>query len=270
MSLRTELEELAKWISTLTAKQESETTPTPLPRENWQRIEHDLRATTRELKAARDLLRTEWERVGGARDDLSKRFASLRHWLGHDVHSRQAEYADDVERAAEVAGDVHREAEALALRALLFSWRATPQTGAEPAESKTPTTPEREAMMLRTLVLSWRAVPEAAESEAATADSHAEEADPDAATLESEPSAASQLVGKAMATIETAHKELHLLRRRDREVEVKHPDAVSKAFDEELDVVAEMTLSLRQQLARLDEDRSELARRDDDPSQVSG
>jgi hypothetical protein len=42
ISVRTELEELAKWIPELTAKHKPKPTPEPLPREAWQAITRDL------------------------------------------------------------------------------------------------------------------------------------------------------------------------------------------------------------------------------------
>jgi hypothetical protein len=61
-------------------------------------------------------------------------------------------------------------------------------------------------------------------------------------------SSPAELVRLAGDTVETAHTKLEL---------IEHPDAVSEAFEEELDVLAEMTLSLRQKCKRLEGERLE-------------
>jgi hypothetical protein len=205
MSVRTELEELVKWISELSAKKEKPD-PTHSPsREVWQAVDGDLRRASRKFAEARVVLRR--ARVGPVAKDPRT-------------------------IVAEFAGDLEHEAEALALRAHLLSRRAKPTT--EPAKPK-PITPATEA-----------ATTEAATTEAASAGR------PPNAVPAREPEdrhSPGRLVKSAGDTIETAHQKLEA---------VEPPDPVTKAFEEELDVLAEMTLSLREQCERLEEEREEV------------
>jgi hypothetical protein len=193
MSVRTELEELVKWISDLSAEEEPDPTPEPLPREAWQAVDGDLRRASRKFAEAHDAL------------------------LMKDPPSFLAEFACDL----------GREAEGLALRAHLLSRRAPRKPKSEPPP---PTTlpPATEA---------------AATGENARGEQHGTEKDEDRPAAKK---SAADLVKSAGDTVETAHNKLE---------KVEHPDAVSKAFEEELDVLAEMTLSLRQQCERLDDGR---------------
>lgn len=194
MSVRTELEELAKWLSGLSEKEEPEPTPQPLPRETWQAIERNLQSASDTFAKASDALR------------------SL------DRGSILAEFARDLES----------EADALAFRAHLLARRAAPRTKpdgpkAKPVESKSEVVADREEVQGESTGTAKAGTPEDAAPSAAPAD----------------------LVRSAGNTIEWAHLKLGT---------VEHPDAVAKAYEEELDVLAEMTLSLRQQCDRLEDD----------------
>jgi hypothetical protein len=165
VSVRTELEQLFKWISELWAKKEPEPTPKPLPSEDWQAVESELHKASRQFAAAYSA--------------LPKKYPTS-------------------SVVCEIACDLENEAERLALRARLLSRRA-PRTAAETASG-----------------------------EAHDAGKSKEpKASPDPVGL----------IDGAQVTVETARQKLGA---------VKPVDAISKAFDEELDVLAEMTLSLRQ------------------------
>jgi hypothetical protein len=93
MSVRTELEELAKWITDLSAKEKPEPTTQPLPREEWQGLARNLKTASSTLGKARRKLVAQ---KGGA-------------------------------VLADFARDMEREAEDLAFRAQLLSRRAPPK-----------------------------------------------------------------------------------------------------------------------------------------------
>lgn len=206
MSVRTELEELAKWISELTAKHEP-APPQPLPREAWQAITRDLeRASTK----------------------FAETSAAL---CANDSKSTLAEFA----------GDLQREAEGLALRAHLLSRRAAPKHKPEHPAPK-PVEKEAETAAAAT---AEKATGELPAAETAADHEHApaprKAAPDDDHPVHREPTAA-ELAKSAADTVETAHNKLDA---------VEHPDDVSKDFEAELDVLAEMALSLRRQCEQL-------------------
>lgn len=129
---------------------------------------------------------------------------------------------------AEFARDVAREAEDLALRAHMLSRRAkrTPKPAAR--SPKTPAAPEEAAASTRD--------PEAT---AAAAAGKRERRVAPAKSPEG-------LVHSASDTVETALGRLN---------SDEAPDAITTGFEYELDVLAEMALSLRQQCTRLEEKR---------------
>jgi hypothetical protein len=181
MSVRTELEELTKWISDLSAE-ELEPTPQPLTRDVWQHVDSDLRRA-------------------------SKKFAE----------AQAALFTADA-ALAEFAGDLARETEGLALRAHLLSRRAPQKSPIEPVKSK---------------------IEPSTLPATATGDTPGVEHQRDTEQTINLPGSQSpaQLVKSAGDTVETAHCKLEA---------VEHPDSVTQGFEEELDVLAEMTLSLRQ------------------------
>jgi hypothetical protein len=192
MSIRAELEELGKWISELSAKRGPAPTPQPLPREDWQAVDKDLRRASGKFADARDAL------------------------LGKHRESFLAEFA----------GDLKRETEGLALRAHLLSRRAPRKPRPES------TTPKPQP-----------ATDAATIGEKARGEPHDEVTEKKHRDHRASLQSPAELVKSAADTIEAAHEKLGT---------VQHPDALSKSFEEELDVLAEMTLSLRQ---RLEEER---------------
>jgi hypothetical protein len=200
MSVRTELEELVKWISELSAKEKPTPSPEPLPREVWQAVDSDLRRASEKFGEARVALP----------DKGSNSFL------------------------AEVAGDLERQAEALALRAHLLSRRAPPKPKPEPGK-------------LKTVAQASEAAATAVRAKLHGAGTGQGEGDDPSQQPPQPPAPArspADLVKSAGDTVETAHEKLEV---------VKAPDAVLQAFEEELDVLAEMTLSLRQKCERLDD-----------------
>jgi hypothetical protein len=159
------------------------------------------------------LPRDEWQRIRTNLTDASKKFAEA------------AQALDEVRGgavSAELARDLEREAEALALRAHLLSRRAEDDDEEEkPKEADT-----------------------RAKDEPETRTKDAEEKKDGQAHRERTPRRRTpdQLVRSAGNTVETAHMKV---------AGVAHPDAVAESFKEELDVLAEMTLSLRQRCRRL-------------------
>lgn len=167
------------------------------------------------------LHREDWQAVDGTLQRASIKFGE----------ARLALLAENPPRSflAEFARDLEREAEGLALRAHLLSRRAAPKPMPDPEKTR-----ER--------------VPPAPPAAATGAQPGGEEQvprDPKKPAEPPAPQSPADLVKSAGGTVETAHNKLEV---------VKHPDSVSKAFEEELDVLAEMTLSLRQQCERLDDE----------------
>jgi hypothetical protein len=132
---------------------------------------------------------------------------------------------------AEFARDLRWEAEALAFRAYLLA-RRTPGKR-EPPKPKTVRKENDTTADGKKNVAAHNAAPALK--------------DHDGNHAPSEP--AVFLVKSAIKTVETAHQKLDAV----------HPDAVAKAFEEELDVLAEMTLSLHHQCERLEDERNHSA-----------
>jgi hypothetical protein len=128
---------------------------------------------------------------------------------------------------AELARDLERETEGLALRAHVLSRRAPREP--KPEREREPSKPEP--------------VPLAAAAPA-TGDKVKEHEDHRRVS----PKSATDLLRSAQGTVETAHEKLGA---------VERPDRVCQRFEEELDVLAEMTLSLRQQSERLADEGGE-------------
>jgi hypothetical protein len=209
MSIRTELEDVVKWISELMAKDQPDPKPKPLPREQWQRIDADLRRAAEKLALAH----------GGLPSTGPHSFL------------------------AELARDLAHEAEALALRAHLLSRRAMPQPKAEVAPPHVPA-PAGGPKASRAEARGETAGGASAPGE----QDHAEPADATQAkdrTREPARQTPAQLIGSAGDTVETAHQKLGTVGARD---------PVSKVFADELDVLAEMILSLRQQSEQLEDE----------------
>jgi hypothetical protein len=199
MSVRTELEELVKWISDLQADKEPAQKPETLHREVWQAVDRDL-------------------------ERAAERFAQA---------SVAVAAQDPKSIVAEFARDLEREAQGLALRAHLLSRRA-------PREANAPHQPHAKT---KTLTAAGHSVESADQATGeAPIDEKPEEPKKDGA--EARPPG--ELVKSAADTVETAHARLEA---------VEHPDHVVKSFEEELDVLAEMTLSLRQKCEALDAGR---------------
>jgi hypothetical protein len=215
MSFRTKLEKLVAWVLGLSAEDKPQPGPEPLRRKDWQDIRDDLHRASKTFAKARIEL------------------IEKKNWPSF---------------LAEVAGDLAHEAEALRLRAHLLSRRAPLERGAERAKL------EAERAKLRADRAKLRA--ERAKLRADRAKFEAERAGQAVSSSEAEPVIAGeekatprvghrlvQLLTAAQGTLETAHEKLG---------RVEHPDAVSAAFEEELDVLAEMTLNLRQRCERLE------------------
>jgi len=228
MSVRTELEELIQWISDLLAQDKPQPILQSLPPERWRAVKRNLdEASDRFNDAAASL-----EALA-----LSKRQAAV---------------------LAEFARDLQREAQGLALRAHLLSRRATrktdtevespplqldagatagatgPPSGSVGGESQSGTTPPK---------VEAPAKVKEPESGTATGKEPGGQSQSGAELLTDDAqSCAAQSARSAANTVETARKKLEA---------VEYPDTATRAFEEDLDVLAEMTLSLRQQCERL-------------------
>ncbi|MFL5962035.1 MAG: hypothetical protein ACJ757_03985 [Gaiellaceae bacterium] len=160
--------------------------------------------------------RENWKLIHANLEHASETLAKARAVLGAGAGSSFL---------AEFSGDLSREAEGLALRAQLLSRRADTEPEPKP-EPKPEPEPEPEPEP--------DPKPKPADQHAAPAPARAAHAV--AEQVVSHPPA-SKLVAKARGTIETAYAKLGA---------IEQLDAVSKAFEEELDVLAELTLSLHQ------------------------
>lgn len=207
MSVRTELEDLVKWISELSAKGKPTQPPQPLPREDWHAVDSDL---------------------GRAAETFAEAHLALRAAAAAEVGE-----AKDSRFLAELARDLEHEAQGLALRAHLLSRRAPPKPKTEAGEPKTPAPATHAAAAEEKAKVE---PPGAAEKHKETAEEHK----PRPASTKSP----AELIDDAARTLATAYNKLGA---------VEHLDAVSKAFEEELDVLAEMTLTLRQKCDRPDD-----------------
>jgi hypothetical protein len=187
VAIRTELEELVKWISELSAKPEPDPTQS-LPRADWLAVEQVLgRASGRFREARLELV----QQPGG-------------------------------QVLSELACDLEREAQGLAFRAHLLSRRAPPPPKAKPKHRR------RDA--------GDTGATDAPAAARVNGDEKAKGEQPPP------PPSAGELVALAQRSLETAHTYL---------AAPEHPDPDSQAFEGDLDVLAEMALSLRQQSVRL-------------------
>jgi hypothetical protein len=184
MTVRTELEELAKWIADLTEEEPPKKGPEHPAREVWQGVSGDLGRAADRLEEASDALMTK----------------------------------DKV--LAEFALDLMRETEGLAMRAHVLSRRAKPRPKVVAAPK-----PKDEH--------------EAVDPDKPKAKAKTEDPKDKSGGDKKKPRPASDLVASASDTIETANTKLG-----------DDPDDATKRFQEELDVLAEMALSLRQRCER--------------------
>lgn len=194
MSVRSELEELVRWISDLSEEQKAEPPPDPLPRESWQAVGRNLNSAAETFAKAHRALVTQHGGTG----------------------------------LSEFARDVAREAEALALRAHLLSRRAKPEPPAPRTDLAQAPAPK----------------PKDAEKHDGAAKASKAPEIPKEDRPDKEQRSAAELAAVAQRTVETAHEKLGPL---------KDQDPATKAFAQGLDVLAEMTLHLRQQSEQLDE-----------------
>jgi chromosome segregation ATPase len=248
MSLRTELEELVEWISDVSAE------PEPVPTE--------------------PLIKDAWESVKGALDRAADFFEKA---------AVKLESNKQAPALIEVARDLAYEANGLSLRAHILQRRAPQVPPAQPPETTLPAMKlklaEVETEVAETkdkledekkahkraketlketraenqdmrAMLSAEQAAEVATRAAERAKTKAEATEEPKDTPPPPPTPA-KAIEKAEGSIETALKNFG---------DVEHPDAVAKTFEEELDVLAEMALSLRQQCERLQEGQPEVER----------
>ena len=241
MSLRTEVQELVEWIQELSTKPAPGDAPKALPRATWKQISDELSLAADKYGAAHDKLAAEAEPA----NVVPRRhpFARVRDRRNKDGQSaNDASREEDVQQtrqtAAEVALALEREAIALKLRALMFSWRATPESSAEPTASK-PASPKGHRGKLRALL------PPRCATTGSTADATA----PEEGIPEPQGDSPSELVEWAMRLVERAHDRLHIASPGG--PYVKELDVVARAFEEELVVFAEMSLALWRHCERL-------------------
>ena len=224
MSVKTELEEMLKWISDLLKEKESEPTRSA-SREAWQHVDQRLRAASKKFAEARVLLsETRIDVVPDTDPRLIILATVLRRRSSRGRREKTPAGRRRVRRRSGARG------QALALRARLLSRRAR--------KGK----PQRFALDLLSQPLS-KAKPDK----------------PKPPPTAPEPESPKDLVQDAGGTIETAHSWIADVAEHPGHA-VAHPDAVTKAFEEDLDVLAEMTLSLRQQCE--EEERKEAERKE--------
>lgn len=197
MSVRTELEELVKWISELSEEETPAPEPEHLTRDVWEDVAGDLRRAAVMFAKAREAL------------------------LAAKPKTPLAEFARDLER----------ETESLAFRAQVLARRAKPK-GDEPRQMKVPAEDQAAAQ------------DQAPDAKAQDEASDAGKATPAAGPKPAAPKPPSTILRSAAKTIETAGTK----------IDVEHPDEVIQTFDEELDVLAEMALSLRLQAKWLEDE----------------
>ena len=185
MSVRTELEEVFKWIAGLMAKPAAPPSDdTPIPRESWKKIEENL--------------------------------GRVAEWFGR----ARAELTGDIE--TDLAADLQREATNLSRRARVLARRAEPEK--EPAP---PATRIKDRVQRRRKGGAKTAKKQKSAAKRTT-------------PVEPEPKTGAELVAAAARTIETARTKID---------DVEDADAVAAAFGYELDLLAEMTLSLQARIA---------------------
>jgi hypothetical protein len=134
---------------------------------------------------------------------------------------------------AEFAGDLERETESLALRAYMLSRRA----------ARKPTTGPPEQVSQPAVRVGGPPQGKPDETTPEAVDAHAPSPTKQSEQRSDSPRSATDSVKSASGTVETAHEKLGA---------GKPPDDDADAFDKELDLLAEMTLSLHQQCRRLD------------------
>jgi hypothetical protein len=238
VSVRTELEELVKWISGLSAEKPKAKSE-PLAREVWQDVRGDLQDAAETLAAAQAALVGADERSALANRarvlELDARNEALYPAARRIAQARAALLAENPHSVlAELTLDLRNEADALARRAHLLSRRARPKPKAEP-KPKPETKPKAEPK------------PKAAQAGAAEMASKVVEI----------PKTPAELVKTAADTIERAHRKLSPEEEaEDATGPVKELDAVAKRFEEELEVLGEMALSLRHRVERLHGEKS--------------
>jgi hypothetical protein len=204
MSVRSELEELVKWISDLQKEEKPVVEPQPLPREDWTSIENSLKSA-------------------------SSRFARAAEVLAAEALGDQDDHRSIL---AEFALDLNHEAGGLALRADLLSARAKPRTAAEKAKLEA----EKAALDPEKAKLEAEEKAER-ERERQAAETHEGETGGEGEDTQS-PVSVAEHVRYAELSINHAHNKLKA---------AAHPDPVTNAFQGDLDVLAEMTLTLRQE-----------------------
>ena len=220
MTVKAELEELVKWISELQAKDEDDSDSDPPSRRDWDNIESNLNTVSEKLSAAR---------------------ANLAGWYPKSV-------------LKEFAFDLEREAKGLALRAHLLGKRvkSEPKSQAEKDAAKKReaaasaaklAATEKAAAELAKMTAAERDKVAEAEKAKVTAAERAKLAEAEKREREQEGKPPSDLVRDAGDAIERAHKYL---------IADDESDAASKAFEGDLDVLAEMTLTLRHKCLELD------------------
>jgi uncharacterized heparinase superfamily protein len=210
MSVRTELEELFKWISDLSVATEPKSTPPGVYRENWHRVAENLA-------------------------DATDTFAEV----GEVLAAAKAKSL-----LVDFAHDLGRQAEDLALHARVLERRAprkplTPKVRLTMTETELAKKRKELDETKKKLAESKRELREIQkELDDVKTKQRAEKpvAEAQGPTPEESPA---KLLGSASRTLETAHKNLF--------EGVDHPDAAARSFTGELEALAEMTLSLRQQ-----------------------
>jgi hypothetical protein len=191
----------------------------------------ELSAPEKPAPATEHLYREQWLTIDENLRDAAKKLQDAKLKLTPDPQDSSKPHTSAVQ--SELALDLQRQAEGLALRAHMLSRRAKPRPKpaaaakqAEAAAKVKPPTDEQDPPPKLTA--------EAKAKAKAKADAEAKAAEAKAKATPAE------LVTSALRTIETANAKLLAL---------QHPDAATKAFEAELDVLAEMTLSLRQRCA---------------------
>lgn len=174
--------------------------------------------------------REDWQALDRDLDEAARRFGEAAEKLAA---------ADPPQAAlADFALDLQRESEGLALRAHILSRRAVPK----PKPAKVAGAGEPHA----------RAAEGPAAGTAPESDSAPRAGTPPKA--QTAPPSSARIAGQAGDVVERAHRHLDY---------VEHPDAVAQAFEAELEVLAEMALSLRQQCEHLPDNRKPRQRSQD-------
>jgi DNA anti-recombination protein RmuC len=214
MSVRTELEELFKWISDLSVATEPKSAPPGVYRENWHRVVGNLTDATDTFAEIGEVLR-----AGRAKSVLVD--------FAHDLE-RQADdlalHARVLERRARRKPIAPRARLTETEKELAEKTKELDETEKKLAERKRELREIQKEIDDAKTKLATRVVPEKPVAEAQG--------------IAPEESLA-KLLGLASRRLETAHENIF--------EGVEHPDAAARAFTGELEALAEMTLSLRQQ-----------------------